>query len=98
MQDGGGGIYQIHSEIRDIGVKTRGIQLKDWTSANSKAASEFYESKLMIKPRSRTEKDPPAKIPGAKARDCAGGKKIARAREDMKIASRIQTVILKNLR
>jgi len=49
VQDGGGGIYQIHSEIRDIGVKTRGIQLKDWTSANSKAASEFYESKLMIK-------------------------------------------------
>jgi hypothetical protein len=47
VQDAGG-VYQINTEIKDIGVKTRGIQLKKADVGKDPAASEFFEANAVI--------------------------------------------------
>ena len=51
-----GGVYQVKTQARDIGLKTRGIKLmektgsKTATALSSKpAASEFFEDKVIVK-------------------------------------------------
>lgn len=48
-----GGVYQVATQSRDIGVKTRGIKLMQKTDSRtatpSAAASEFYEDKAVVK-------------------------------------------------
>jgi hypothetical protein len=51
-----GGVYQVKTEARDIGMKTRGIKLIEKTegnasstSASKPAASEFFEDNVVVK-------------------------------------------------
>jgi len=51
-----GGVYQVKTQARDIGVKTRGIKLMEKTdsrtstaSSSKPAASEFFEDKVVVK-------------------------------------------------
>ncbi len=43
-----GAVYEVKTDVEDVGVKTRGIQLKEKT-AGSKPAESFYESTVTIK-------------------------------------------------
>jgi hypothetical protein len=46
-----GGVYEVKTKARDVGIKTRGVKLKEKGIAeeSSSAASEFYESKAVLK-------------------------------------------------
>jgi hypothetical protein len=49
-----GGVYQVKTQARDIGVKTRGIKLTGKTESGSTSsskpiASEFFEDKVLVK-------------------------------------------------
>ena len=51
-----GGVYEVKTQARDIGVKTRGIRLMERTenktsgvSTSKPAASEFFEDKVVVK-------------------------------------------------
>ncbi|MEK6699666.1 MAG: DUF4384 domain-containing protein [Nitrospirota bacterium] len=46
-----GGVYQVKTQTRDIGMKTRGIKLAEKTDSKnaSAAASEFFEDKVVVK-------------------------------------------------
>lgn len=44
-----GGVYEIKTKANDIGVKTRGIKLKERSDGKDSATSEFFEGKATIK-------------------------------------------------
>ncbi len=45
-----GGVYQVKTQTRDIGMKTRGVKLAEKTdSKGASAASEFFEDKVVVK-------------------------------------------------
>ena len=43
-----GAVYEVKTQADDVGIKTRGIQLKEKTG-NSKPTESFYEGKVIIK-------------------------------------------------
>jgi hypothetical protein len=43
-----GDVYEVKTSAKDVGIKTRGIQLKE-KEGNSKPAEAFYEEKITIK-------------------------------------------------
>jgi hypothetical protein len=44
-----GGVYEVKTKSGDVGIKTRGVKLQEKGSAASSSASEFYESKAVLK-------------------------------------------------
>lgn len=44
-----GGVYEVKTKANDIGVKTRGIKLKERSDGKDSATSEFFEGKATIK-------------------------------------------------
>ena len=43
-------VYQVKTQTRDIGMKTRGVKLaKKTDSKGASAASEFFEDKVVVK-------------------------------------------------
>lgn len=44
-----GGVYQVKTNANDVGVKTRGIKLKEKADGTEPASSEFFEDKVIIK-------------------------------------------------
>jgi len=49
LKNEGGGIYQVTTKEKDIGMKTRGIALKGKTGSKNSTASEFFEDHLQVK-------------------------------------------------
>ena len=44
-----GGVYQVMTKGKDIGIKTRGVKLKEKSGSNKTQASEFFEDTTKIK-------------------------------------------------
>ena len=44
-----GGVYQVKTKPRDIGVQSRGVKLTGKSDAKSGGASEFFEDKVIVK-------------------------------------------------
>ena len=44
-----GGVYQVKTKAADVGVKTRGIKIKEKGEGNAPAASEFFEGKAIVR-------------------------------------------------
>ncbi|MFZ3123275.1 MAG: DUF4384 domain-containing protein [Thermodesulfovibrionales bacterium] len=44
-----GGIYQVKTKSKDIGMKIRSVKVKEVTEGNAQQASEFFEGKAVVK-------------------------------------------------
>jgi hypothetical protein len=44
-----GGVYQVKTKEKDIGIKTRGVKLKETVESDRPQASEFFEDRMTIK-------------------------------------------------
>jgi Domain of unknown function (DUF4384) len=44
-----GGVYQVKTGEKDIGIKTRGVKLKETDDSGKPQASEFFEERMSIK-------------------------------------------------
>jgi hypothetical protein len=47
----GGAVYQVTTKETDIGIKTRGIKLKEKSGGGQSQASEFFEERMSVKTR-----------------------------------------------
>ncbi len=47
LQDAGG-VYQVKTKARDVGIKTRGIKIKEKGEGREPAASEFFEGSVTV--------------------------------------------------
>ncbi len=45
----GGAVYQVMTKEKDIGIKTRGIKLKEKIESDKPQASEFFEERVTVK-------------------------------------------------
>ena len=43
-----GGVYQVKTTAKDVGVRTRGINLKERAEGKEPASSEFFEGKVIV--------------------------------------------------
>jgi len=48
LQDAGG-VYQVKTTARDIGIKTRGVKIKEKEDGGKPAASEFFEGSVTVR-------------------------------------------------
>jgi len=46
-----GGVYTVKTKAKDIGIKTRGVKVKEIASGNADQAAEFSEVKAVVKTR-----------------------------------------------
>jgi len=44
-----GGVYQVKTKSKDIGIKTRSVKIKEVTEGKAQQASEFFEGKAVVK-------------------------------------------------
>ncbi|HBR21299.1 MAG TPA: hypothetical protein DD713_01820 [Nitrospiraceae bacterium] len=44
-----GGVYQVKTKPKDIGIKTRSVKVKEVTEGKAQQASEFFEGKAVVK-------------------------------------------------
>lgn len=44
-----GGVYQVKTTAKDVGVKTRGVKLKEKGEGKEQTASEFFEGKVVVR-------------------------------------------------
>jgi len=44
-----GGVYQVKTTAKDVGVKTRGVKLKEKGEGKELATSEFFEGKVIVR-------------------------------------------------
>ena len=44
-----GGVYQVKTTAKDVGVKTRGVKLKEKGDGKEPPASEFFEGKVIVR-------------------------------------------------
>ncbi|OGW30505.1 MAG: hypothetical protein A2X54_04015 [Nitrospirae bacterium GWF2_44_13] len=44
-----GGVYQVKTKPKDIGIKTRSVKIKEVTEGKAQQASEFFEDKAVVK-------------------------------------------------
>jgi hypothetical protein len=51
-----GGVYQVKTGENDIGIKTRGVKLKEAVDSGKPQASEFFEERMNIKTGQETER------------------------------------------
>ena len=51
-----GGVYQVKTGEKDIGIKTRGVKLKETVDFGKSQASEFFEERMSIKTGQGTER------------------------------------------
>jgi len=52
-----GGVYQVKTGEKDVGIKTRGVTLKETVDSGKSHASEFFEERLTIKTGQGTERN-----------------------------------------
>ncbi|MGZ6275634.1 MAG: DUF4384 domain-containing protein, partial [Syntrophales bacterium] len=50
-----GGVYQVKTGEKDVGIKTRGVKLKETADFGKSQASEFFEERMTIKTGQGTE-------------------------------------------
>lgn len=44
-----GGVYQVKTKPKDVGMKTRSIKIKEIEEGKSQQASDFFEDKVTVK-------------------------------------------------
>ena len=44
-----GGVYHVKTPAKDVGVRTRGVKLKEKEAGKESAASEFFEGKVIVR-------------------------------------------------
>jgi len=44
-----GGVYQVKTTAKDVGVKTRGVKLKQREEGKEPTMSEFFEGKVVVR-------------------------------------------------
>lgn len=47
--EGTGGVYQVKTTAKDVGVRTRGVKLKEKEAGKEQPASEFFEGKVIVR-------------------------------------------------
>lgn len=44
-----GGVYQVKTTAKDVGVRTRGVKLKEKGAGKEQPASEFFEGQVVVR-------------------------------------------------